>query len=222
MSVRKVIIQLSKIMKKFVGIDALCQYYQELGMKVSVIPDKSPDAVEKGHIKQDMGYIKVTGRNFDLVTIRMKGTTSGSYSMGKVGPVDIASKQKIPFEYHHIVRTDSVDEKATKASLKKKTKGVVGKEVTAVSWEGGQLATALNSNAELNASIMKFIEHQDGIKVEPDKKNKIIRIVFSRPSEVKSGLVYGFKFNRKLLPKEAIDVIDKIAGLSQKSASSRH
>ncbi len=200
--------------KKFAGLEALCEYYQELGIEASILPDKSSEALEQGFIKQDMGYIKVTGRNFDLVTIRMKGTTSGSYSLGSIGPVNIASKQKIPFEYHHIVRTNFADEGALKANLKKKTKGLIGKEVVAVSWEGGRLATTLNSKVELNASIMNFITSQDDIKVEPDKKNKLIRIVFSRPSEIKSGLAYGFKFNRNLLPKEAVDVIDKIAGLT--------
>jgi hypothetical protein len=213
---------MSSVTKKFVGIDALCKYYQELGIKASILPDKNPEVVEKGLVKQDMGYIKVSGREFDLVTIRMKGTTSGSYDLGKVRGVPIATKQKIPFEYHHIVRTDITSEGATKANLKKKTKGVVGKEVIDVSWEGGRLADVLNSNDGLKVSIMKFIEHQDGIKIEPDKKNKIFRIVFSRPSEIKSGLVYGFKFNRNLLPKEAIDAIDRIATLTRKFASSKH
>ncbi len=207
--------------KKFAGLDALCKYYQELGIKASVIPDRSLEAIEKGLIRQDKGYIKVTGQNFDLVTIRMKGTTSGSYDLGKIRGVPIATKQKIPFEYHHIVRTDSVDEKAIAAKLKKKTKGITSKEVTDVSWEGGQFASSLNSNTELNKSIMRFIEPEDGIKVEPDKKNKIIRIVFSRPSEIKSGLVYGFKFNRNLLPKEAVTVMDNIAGLARKTTSGR-
>ncbi len=198
--------------KKFVGLDALCEYYQGLGIKASVLPDKSSEAVQKGIIKQDIGYIKVTGRNFDLVTIRMKGTTSGSYDLGKVHGVPIASKQKIPFEYHHIVRTNVADEKALKAKLKKKTKGVISKEVVAVSWEGGRLAATLNSKVELNKSIVAFITSPDDLRVEPDKKNKLIRIVFSRPSEIKSGLVYGFKFNRNLLPKEAVNAIDKIAG----------
>lgn len=201
--------------RKFAGLEALCEYYQELGIDASILPDKSSEAVEQGLIKHDMGYIKVTGRNFDLVTIRMKGTTSGSYSLGSIGPVNIASKQKIPFEYHHIVRTNIADEGALKAKLKKKTKGLIGKEVVAVSWEGGRLATTLNSDSELNASILKFLTSQDDLKVEPDKKNKLIRIVYSRPSEIKSGLVYGFKFNRNLLPKEAVDVIDKIAGLTR-------
>jgi hypothetical protein len=212
---------MSKVVKKFVGIDALCEYYQELGIKAAVISDKSPEAVEQGRIKQDMGYIKVAGRNFDLVTIRMRGTTSGSYDLGKVRGIPIATKQKIPFEYHHIVRTKSVDEKAMKANLKKKTKGLVDKEVSAVSWEGGRLAEMLNSNKELSTSILKFIESQDGMKVEPDKKHGIIRIVFSRPSEIKSGLVYGFKFNRNLLPKEAINAIDKIASITRQAPNAK-
>ena len=59
------------------------------------------------------------------------------------------------------------------------------------------------------------------IKVKVDKKNKIFRIVFSRPSEVKMGLAHGFKFNRNLLPKEAVEAMDKIALLARKSASKR-
>ncbi len=205
------------VTQKFVGIDALCKYYQELGIKATLLPEKSTEAVEKGHVKQDMGYIKVAGRNFDLVTIRMKGTTSGSYSMGTYRGVEIASSKKIPFEYHHIVRVSSVDEKGTKAQLTKKTKGLVDKQITSVSWEGGKLADRLNSDSELTASILRFMEPQDSMKIEPDKKNKIVRIVFSRPSEVKHGLVYGFKFDRRLLPREAVTAIDKIARQIDKS-----
>jgi len=67
-------------------------------MDASILPDKSPEAGEQGFIKHDIGYIKVTVRNFDLVTMRTKGTTSTSSS--SIGGVTIASKEKIPFEYH--------------------------------------------------------------------------------------------------------------------------
>ena len=210
------------VTQKFVGIDALWKYYQELGMKASILPDKSPEAVEKGHIKQDMGYIKVAGREFDLVTIRWKGTTRGTYDLGNVRGIPIATRDKFPFEYHHIVRSEIANEGALKVKLKKKTKGIVGKEVTDVSWEGGRLAEVLNSNDGLKTMIMRFIEHEDGMKIEPEKKNKIFRIVFSRPSELKMGLAYGFKFNRKLLPKEAVDAMDRIAMLARRVASGTH
>jgi hypothetical protein len=199
---------------KYADLEALCDYYKGLGINASILPDKSPEAVEQGFIKHDRGYIKVTGRNFDLVTIRTKGTKSSSST--SIGGVNIESKQKIPFEYHHIVRANVADEGALKVKLKKKTKGLLSKEIVGVSWEGGLFTTALNSDVELNASIMKFITSDDDLKIEPDKKNNLIRIVFSRPSEIRSGLVYGFKFDRNLLPKEAVDVIDKIAGLGKK------
>lgn len=210
--------------EKFAGLDALCRYYVELGLDASMLPDGSSEALEKGLVRKDMGYIKVSGRNFELVTIRMKGTTSGSYSLGgiplgKAGgasvSIPLGEKQKIPFEYHHIVRTRVVDEKAFKAELKKKTKGLIGKEVVGVSWEGGSLAARLNSYAELNAAIMGFVTPQDGLKVEGDKAHNAVRVVFSRPSEIKSGLIHGtvFTFDRKMLPREAVEVIDKIAGL---------
>lgn len=176
--------------EKFAGLEALCKYYVELGIDASVLPEGSPEALEKGLVRKDMGYIKVTGRNFDLVTIRMKGTTSGSYSLGniplgkgggaKVG-IPLGEKQKIPFEYHHMVRTKVADEKALEANLEKKTKGLIGKQVIGVSWKGGSLAAKLNSNAELNTSIMSFITPSDDMKVEPDKKNSVVRIIFSRP-----------------------------------------
>ena len=199
------------VTQKFAGIDALCKYYQELGIKATILPEKSPEAIEKGRVKQDMGYIKVSGREFDLATIRMKGTTSGSYDLGKVRGIPIATKQKIPIEYHHIVRANFANEGALKAKLKKKTKGVIGKEVTDVSWEGGRLAEALNSDDRIKATVLRFIQNEDNIKTEPDKKNKILRIVFSRPSEIKSGLAFGFKFDRHLYPREAVDVMDRIA-----------
>jgi hypothetical protein len=194
--------------RKLAGVDALCEYYQELGMDVSILPDDSSEAVEKGLIRQDRGYIKVTGRNFDLVTIRTKGKSTSTST-------PISAKQTIPFEYHHIVRTNIADEEALKAKLKKQKKSFLSKEITGISWEGGRLATTLNSDSGLNASIMNFITSDDNLWVEPDKKNNIVRIIFSRPSEMKGGLLQGFKFDRNLVPKDAVDVIDKIAGLTR-------
>jgi len=199
------------LIKKLAGLDALCEYYKELGMDASILPDDSSEAVEKGFIRQDSGgYIKVTGRNFELVTIRARGT-------GRSTSSPISSKQTIPLEYHHIVRTNIADEGSLKATLKKQKRGFLSKEITGVSWEGGRLATTLNSDSGLNASIMNFITSDDGFRVEPDKKNKIVRIIFSRPSDIKFGLMQGFKFkfDRNLVPKDAVDVIDKIAGLTR-------
>jgi len=73
--------------------------------------------------------MKIAGRNFDLVTIRMKGTTSGSYSMGIFKGMNVASKEKIPFEYHHFARTHFVDEDSLRANLKKKARGFLSKEI---------------------------------------------------------------------------------------------
>ena len=78
--------------RKFAGLEALYNYYQELGIKSSILPDKSPESVQRGLVKQDMGYIKVSGQGYDLLTIRMKGTTSGSYDLGKVHGVPIAKR----------------------------------------------------------------------------------------------------------------------------------
>ncbi len=79
-NVSAVEILMGLIGEKFAGLEALCKHYVELGVDASVLPEGSPEALEKGLVRKDMGYIKVKGRNFELVTIRMKGTTSGSYS----------------------------------------------------------------------------------------------------------------------------------------------
>lgn len=103
------------------NLDALCEYYKELGMDVSVLPNDSSEVVGKGFSKEDEGYIKVADRNFELVTIRMKGMgggTSSSFGFGGIN-IPMSSKEKVPFEYHHLVRTDIADEGALKAKLKK-------------------------------------------------------------------------------------------------------
>jgi hypothetical protein len=49
------------------ALDALCNHYQEFGLDVSILPKGSPEAIG-GFLNPDMGYIKVVGKNFDLVT----------------------------------------------------------------------------------------------------------------------------------------------------------
>ena len=233
-----------KWVRKFAGFDAalddLCRYYQELGIDASILPDDSPEAVELGiMMKGDLGYIRVRGRNFDLVTIRSEGVKERRGCSMSLIPVPLASKTKIGFQCHHIVRPSFVDEIASKARLKKKIgffskenvsvtwgeglatmarlkkkrKGFFSKEIVAVTWKGGSLATTLSADPDIERSLLNFLTTEDDLRVNLDKKNNVVRIVFSRPAEMKAGLLQGFKFDRRLYPKEAIDVIDKIAGL---------
>ncbi|MBI3859226.1 MAG: hypothetical protein HY296_03155 [Thaumarchaeota archaeon] len=198
--------------KKIVGLEPLCSYYQSLGIDAAILPEDSPEnIVEHGVFKHDNGYIKVKGRNFDLVTMRMsiRGIGGSGVSMGGV---PLASKTKIPFEYHHIVRRDpSANEGSFKAKLEKKTKGLISKEIVDVAWEGGHLATTLDANAEMKKTIMNFVTREDGLKVEPDRDNRCVRVIFTRPSKIEAGLLEGFRFDRSLLPEGAVEVIDNIA-----------
>jgi hypothetical protein len=198
--------------KKFAGLEALCRYYQELGIDASILPDDSPEAVQRGFLVQDLGYIKIGERNFNLVTVRMKSSRGYGCAMGPI-PIPLAWKEKTRFQYHHIVRPSHVDEVASKAKLKKKKKGLFSKEIVAVTWKGGSLATTLNADPEIERALLNFLTTEDDLSINPDKKNNVVRIVFSRPAEMKVGLLQGFKFDRRLYPEEAIDVIDKIAGL---------
>ncbi len=202
----------TKGMQKLAGLEALCERYRELGIDASILPEDSPEAMKQGIIKQDMGYIKVKGMNFDLATVRTGGTTRGGYST-KMGGITMASKEKIPFQYHHIVRTHLADEDTVKAKLKKKRKGLFNREIASATWQGGSMAATLNSQTELNRAIMNFITPEDSLEVVPDRKNNAVRIVFARPAELRAGLLQGFKFDRRLMPRETIDAINQIAGL---------
>ena len=51
------------------------------------------------------------------------------------------------------------------------------------------------------------------MKIELDKKKQVVRVVLSRITEIKTGLIFGINHTRDFPPKDAVDVIDKIAGL---------
>ena len=64
-----------EMLKRTSGFCDLSDYYKEFGMDISLLQDDSPEALKQDIIKKDLGYMKVLGKNFDLVTIRAKGTT---------------------------------------------------------------------------------------------------------------------------------------------------
>ncbi len=158
--------------------------------------------------------MKVVGKNFDLVTIRAKGTTQGG-SSSTINGLLLDSTSKLPYEYHHIVRKENVNEGFFNVKLEKKKKGMFSKEIVGVYWSGGCFASTLNSDPEINAAIMKFITCEDGMKIEADKNKKIIRVIFSRPSVIGSGLKVGFNETKGFAPKETVDVIYRIAGFTR-------
>ncbi len=208
------------------SLESLCDYYKSLGIAAMVLPKDSPEGLETGRLRQDMGYIAVRGRNFDLVTIRFSGAArGGSSSSTSAGGVPISSKQKqkLPVEYHHIVKTDpSAHEAAYKARLKSVKKGLFKRQVVDLRWEGQQLASMLNADAEMNRRILGFITPDDGFRVDADRKNRCIRVVFSRPVVLKTeiGLLKGFKFERdSSIPDQAVSVVDEIAGLVRRIPS---
>ncbi len=197
---------------KLAGLEALCERYRELGIDASILPENSPEAVQKGIVTQDVGYIKVRGLDFDLVTMRVGPMTRGSYSF-LMGRSAMSYRQKLPFAYHHIVRTGVGDDDAHKARLKKRTRGILKKEVVGVTWQGGSLAATLTSHAGLNRTIVSFLSPEDRLEVIPDRKNGVVRVVFARPVQVRATVLRGIKFDGNLLPGEAIDAINQIAGL---------
>jgi hypothetical protein len=63
------------------------------------------------------------------------------------------------------------------------------------------------------SALLRVLNSEDNMKIDPDKKKQVVRVVFSRITEIKTGLIFGINHTRGFPPKDAVDVIDKIAGL---------
>ncbi|MDE1764874.1 MAG: hypothetical protein KGI27_01230 [Thaumarchaeota archaeon] len=104
------------------------------------------------------------------------------------------------FQVHFIVKVENplnTDDLLAKTKLK--TKGhFAAKKVADVEWVGGGLARVLNSDAELNAMILKLSYNDAHVWVEPTKKG--IRIHGKWKSSNDLGI-----------SKDLFDVYDRIA-----------
>jgi len=201
----------------------LWESYSNQGVDASVLPEDSPEALEKGEGFQklvrfffggDIGYIRVGGMNYHLVTVRLALAPRSTRSVSIAGHT--WEKQEIPISYHYIVPTRTADDQALRARLKKKTRGLLRRELVAVAWRGGRLADVLNSQPELNTVIASLLTRKDDIKVEYDRKHAVTRIVLTLRAEVRRK---WFLFSRKTevnprLPSAQItDAINRIGGL---------
>ena len=104
------------------------------------------------------------------------------------------------FQAHFIVRRDTSDYARFVARTVLDTSGHFGsKKVTAVKWNGGEIADILNADTELNKKIAANAPRDADIWIEPTGKGVRIR------GRWKNHLAFG-------ITKEAFQIYDKIAG----------
>ena len=161
---------------------------------------------------------KLTGRNVSLVIPKFAMGSVGGGSGGGFGP-SIGKKQTITHpvvNFNHIVKGKvPADDKEMNATLVAKKKGLLSKEIVGLEWEGGRVASMLNSDPELNNMLMR--NGVSSLKVEADSKNGCMRIVHQHKidlvSESSGFLVKETKTWTQGLPSlQVFEAIDRIAG----------
>lgn len=199
--------------------EELCSYLKGLGIQVSVIDNKGPEAIQHPTIggilgNVPLGTIKITGRNIDLVEIyRSGGGSSGAYV----------------YIQQYIVRTNENAKKdELKVELKPVEKGFVNKEVVGYEWKGGKLAQTLSSDKQLGQQLLDAFTKG---RVRVDQNEKLHFVSMSGGDEGKrkwkfraSVTIGGIKldssaldpnnltFGKKHFPTEGeFDVFDRVA-----------
>ena len=205
-------------------LEDLEEHLTRQGIDASLLPEDSPEGLHQDDsllqkiarffLIGDIGYIRVRGMNYDLATVRI-----ASYSMSESSSGSFFSSQsrteKTVVRYHHIVRTAVSDGQAVEARLNKETKGLFSRRIVDVAWHGGRLAALLNSQAELNAAIIRLLTPKDGLKVAYDRKNNVVRIILTMHHGMRRIEFLGFSWSKsdEKLPLEGtLDIINRIAG----------
>jgi len=189
----------------------LVKHYQNGGVPAVLLDKDSPETVggEKA--------VKISGRQVSLVIPKFAMGSVGGGKGFELGP-SISKKATVTHpvvNFRHIVKGKApVDDKEMSATLVADKKGFLSKEVVGVKWEGGRLATALNSDTELNSTLLR--NGVSSLKVEGDTKNGCFRIVLQQKIDVvteSSGFLVKEHRNRaEGLPSlQVFEAIDKIA-----------
>jgi hypothetical protein len=184
-----------------------------------LLPEPSPEAVERGSVRSDIAYLKVRGGDYDPVALRISGRgrwTGGWTAYVRHGPITFHVRDSIsrPVQYHHIVLKEPRRTRLYRARLRLRKEGLLRRRVVGAVWQGGPLAASLNVRWSLRSSLKDVLQPWDGLRILPDVKNRCIRIVFSRPVIFRTGRSSEFEVQEDTLPpKEIIEEMDSIARL---------
>jgi len=189
----------------------LVKHYQSGGITASLLDKESPETV--GREKA----VKIEGKNVSLVIPKF---AMGSISGGKGGGFGPSISKNVTIthpvvNFHHIVKVVTPkDDKEMSANLVVEKKGLLSKEIVGVRWEGGRIASMLNSDPGLNKRILSC--GIDSLKVEGDSKNGCLRIVLRDKidfvTESSGFLVKQTKNRAEKLPSlMTFEIVDSIA-----------
>ncbi|MDI6881103.1 MAG: hypothetical protein QMD16_17395, partial [Desulfitobacteriaceae bacterium] len=162
--------------------------------------------------------IKVNGKSFDFVQVKMFAGGISMQSMRSSGLIKTTMRERRTVDVDYVVKPlGARNEKDVEAKLKKKTSGLFRKTLLDVEWQGGHLARTLNFDADLKRRIME--SGTTNLEIKGDRRNDCIRIVHKKGLKIEtvseSALGFPTQFRASVIEfpsREAIEICDKIAG----------
>jgi hypothetical protein len=187
------------------------RHYQSGGITAYLIDKESPETV--GREKA----VKIEGKNVNLVIPKL---ATRSLVGGKAGELSQTIGKKVTvthpvINFHHIVKgVMPRNDKEKSATMVVEKRGLLSMEIVGVRWEGGRVASTLNTDPDLKKKILTG--GIDSLKVEEDCKNGCLRIVLRDKIDVvteSSGFLVRQRKNRveRLPSLETFEIVDDIA-----------
>jgi hypothetical protein len=197
-------------------INELCAHLRQIGLNATVVESGSPEDIGR-LVTFALGSVKVEDRNLDLVQVEKISVIASDPKMrpGQAGYTRERGQGSRRYDYHYVMRVKVAGlESKLEAEFKpiEKRKGLFGKEVVGVQWEGGELAQRLNADSDLKKRLLKEGVHR--LVIKPEKEHQCVRIT---PPTGSKTLSFDFGrhpeiFGRKNFPtREAFEIYDKIA-----------
>lgn len=189
----------------------LVKHYQSGGITAYLVDEDSPETV--GREKA----VKIEGKNVNLVIPRCEKDSLANGISGGFDPT-IGKKVTVAHpvvNFHHIVKGMMPrDENEINANMVVEKRGLLSMEIVGVRWEGGRVASMLNTDPDLKKIILSG--GIDSLKVEEDCTNRCLRIVLQDKIEVvteSSGFLIKQTKNRaeKLPSLMTFEIVDQIA-----------
>lgn len=188
----------------------LVNHYRESGIEAAYVEREAPEMLDENR------ELRISGRNVDLVIPSLAGTyverrgRTGTSARSEPGPAHPE------VDFYHIVRgVPTTGKSEVDASLVTQTREGPSRELLDLAWEGGRLASQLNSDVDLR---QRLLDHGvDNLRFESDPKNQCIRIVHRAPVSLQSrrSVEHGAKgaYEASDFPSAAVfSIVDELAG----------
>lgn len=188
----------------------LVNHYRESGIEAAYVERDAPEMLDENR------ELRISGRNVDLVIPSLAGTyvergeRTGTSERSASGPV------RPEVDFYHIVRgVPTGDANEVDTNLVAQTREGPSRELLDLAWEGGRLASQLNSDVDLR---QRLLDHGiDNMRFESDPKNQCIRIVHRAPVSLQGRRSVEHEaegvYDVSDFPSAAVfSIVDEIAG----------